>query len=131
MKEKLNSSWSQTFVLAEEMGREVSRNISYPQFPDTTMKTEETRPTTAHIINHNIKANVWTEIKLPRDMEAWQMSCRDDYEIQYCFEPSASTYKTLRAGAIVSEDTSPNKDINAVYVRCANDTTVEIELWKT
>ncbi len=63
-------------------------------------------------------------------MEAWQMSCRDNFDIHYCFEPSASTYKTLKAGAIVSEDTSPNKTLNAVYVRCAHDTIVEIELWQ-
>ena len=123
-------SYAEQAFLAEEIARQIKipTNSLLVQEP---VKTEEKRPTTAHIINHHIKANVWIEIKLPRDMEAWQMSCRDNYEIQYCFEPSASTYKTLRVGSIVSEDTSPNKDINAVYVRCVHDTIIEIELWKT
>jgi len=124
-------SYSEQVFLAEEIGREVARNISPITPTSEPIKTEETRPTTAHIINHHIKANIWKEIKFPSDMEAWQMSCRDNYNIHYCFEPSASTYKTLKAGAIVSEDTSPDKTLNAVYVRCANDTIVEIELWKT
>ncbi len=120
-------TWAEQTFLAEEIARQIK--IPHPPIQEP-VKTEEARPTAAHMINHNIKANVWTEIKLPRDMEAWQMSCRDDYDILYCFEPSASTYKTLKSGAIVSQDTSPNTDINAVYVMCAYDTIIEIELWK-
>ena len=123
-------SYAESVFMAEEIARQIKIPSSLPTTQEP-VKTEEARPTTAHIINHSIKANIWTEIKFPRDLEAWQMSCRDNFEIQYCFEPSASTYKTLRAGAIVSEDTSPNKDINAVYVRCASSTIIEIELWKT
>ena len=126
----MKQSYAHDVFLAEEIGLSVARNIS--PIPPTLepIKTEETRPTVAHIVNHNIKANVWTEIKFPKNMGAWQMSCRDDYEIQYCFEPSASTYKTLKSGGIVSEDTSPDKSINAIYVRCVYDTIIEIEIWK-
>ena len=119
-------AYSVLTISEETFINEIKTKMSEP--PPTL--TEERRPTTAHMINHNIKANVWTEIKLPRDMEAWQMSCRDNYDVLYCFEPSVSTYKTLKAGATVSEDTSPNTDINAIYVRCNNDTIIEIELWK-
>ena len=122
-------NWPQIAVLSEEIAYNIKlpNVILPPQEP--FVPTEEKRPTTAHIINHHIKANIWAEIKMPRDMEAWQMSCRDDYDVYYCFEPSASTYKTLKAGAIVSEDTSPNKTLNSIYLRCANDTIIEIELW--
>ena len=129
----MKQSYAHDVFLAEEISRGIKINIGeviVPPIPES-VKTTEVRPTTAHIINHHLKANTWTEIKLPKNLEAWQMSCRDDYEIQYCFEPSVSTYKTLRVGAIVSEDTSPNKTINSIYVRCENSTIVEIELWKT
>ena len=124
-------SYSEQIFLAEEIGREVARNISPISPTQQPIITEEKRPTTSHIINHHIKAGIWAEIKISNDVEGWQMSCRDNYEIQYCFEPSASTYKTLRAGAIVSEDTSPNKTLNAIYVRCSSDTIIEVEVWKT
>jgi len=121
-----------SFAESVFMAEEIARQIKIPSPPiQEPLKTEEVRPTTAHMINHHIKANVWTEVKFPKNLGAWQMSCRDNYDIHYCFEPSASTYKTLKAGAIVSEDTSPDKSINAIYIRCENSTIVEIELWKT
>lgn len=120
-------SWPQIAFLSEE----ISGNLKF-EIPkqEVIVKTEEYRPKIPHMINHNIKANVWTEIPLPRNIEGWQMSCRDDFDIQYCFEPSAATFKTLKAGSVVAEDTSP-LTLPYVYVRCANDTTVEIELWKS
>ena len=129
-------SYAEQLFLAEEIGRQIKIKSSQSLTSQSSSQTminppinvKEMRPTTAHIINHHVKADTWTEIKFPRNAKAWQMSCRDNFNIEYCFEPSASTYKTLRAGAIVSEDTSPNTDINAVYVRCANATIVEIEL---
>ncbi|MBA7538976.1 hypothetical protein ES705_31254 [subsurface metagenome] len=108
--------------------------VSQPQVispGNTIVKTQEVRPKLPHIINHNIKANVWKEIKFPQDIAGWQMVCRDNFDVYYCFEPSASTFKTLKAGTVLSEDTSPNKSIYAVYVRCANDTIIEIELWRS
>ena len=129
----MKQSYAHDVFLAEEISRQIKINIGeviVPPIPES-VKTTEVRPTTSHIINHHIKANVWTEIKLSQDIEGWQMSCRDNFDIHYCFEPSHSTYKTLKAGAIVSEDTSPNKTLNAIYVRCENSTIVEIEIWKT
>ncbi len=123
--------WGEMAFLAEEISRQIKINVGDVIMPEIKipLKTEEARPTTSHIINHHIKENVWTEVKFPKNLGAWQMSCRDNYEIQYCFEPSGSTYKTLRVGAIVSEDTAPNKTLNSIYLRCANDTIIEIELW--
>lgn len=120
-------SWPQIAILSEQIAENIKFEVPKPEF---IIKTEEHRPRIPHFINHNIKANVWTEIFLPRNIEGWQMSCRDDFDIQYCFEPTASTFKTLKAGSVVSEDTSP-LSLPYVYVRCAHDTIIEIELWKS
>ena len=97
------------------------------------IKTEEIRPRHPHIVNQILhQANTWYEIKLPSEgVKAWSLRCREDHDINYCFEPSASTYMTLTAGNVLSEDTAPEGNlIHAIYVRCAEAVTVEFELWR-
>lgn len=131
MKEKLDLSWPKTFVLAEEIGREVAKNTSIPSQPEVIIKTDEKRPRHPHIINYSIhEADKWYEIKFPRDgVKSWSLSCRENYDVNYCFEPTASTYKTLTKGATLSEDTAP-QGIHAIYVKSPEaDVTIELELW--
>ena len=126
-------SFAHDTFLAEEIGLSVARNIKIPsQTNEVVVKTEEKRPQHPHIVNYSVhEANRWYEIKLPREnVKAWQLRCREDNDINYCFEPSASTFMTLSAGATLSQDTAPD-DIHAVYVRCATaDITIELELWR-
>jgi len=125
--------YKESIFLAEEIGREVARNISIPHSTqEVVVKTEEKRPRHPHIVNYSILiANQWYEIKLPIEgVLAWQLRCREDYNINYCFEPTASTYMTLSSGATLSQDTAP-EGIHSIYVRCATaDVTVELEVWK-
>ena len=95
-------------------------------------KTEETRPTRPHIINHILNtANTWYEIRLPKDVVTWQLKARGDYELFYSFEPSHNTYMTLPSGSVLTENTAPNKSIRSVYVSCATaNVVVEIEMWE-
>lgn len=95
-------------------------------------RTEEIRPTRPHIINHYLSnANTWYEIKLPIDNRTWQLKARGNYDLLYSFEPSASTYMTLVRGSVLSENTAPNRNINAIYVMCETaGVTVELELWR-
>lgn len=125
-------SFAEQIFLAEEIGKELARNIQIPQNQEVVTKTEEKRPRYPHIINYLInEANRWYEIKLPREgVKAWQLRCREDYNINYCFEPSASTYMTLSSGATLSQDTAP-EGIHSIYVRCATaNVTIELEVWK-
>lgn len=95
-------------------------------------KTEEARPRFPHIINHYLKdADVWYEIKFPRvGVKAWALRCRTNHDINYCFEPSHSTYMTLTKGATLTEDTAP-EGVNAIYIKCsAAEVTIELELWR-
>ncbi len=127
------TDWPQTFVLAEEIGKEVARNISYPPIqPEIVVKTEETRPTTASIINHHLNnANQWCEIKIPQDVVTWQIKARGNYELLYSYSPTHQTYMTLVVGNVLSADTAPNTDINAVYVMCETaGVIVELEIWR-
>ena len=80
-------SFAHDTFLAEEIGREVARNISIPSQPEVIVKTEEKRPEHPHIINHSIhEANKWYEIKLPREgIKAWSLRCREEHDINYCF----------------------------------------------
>lgn len=125
-------SYGEQFVLAEEIGREVARNISIPSSPDIIVKTEETRPTTASIINHNLHdANKWYEIKLSRELITWQIRARQNVDIRYSYSPSHATWFTLRSGEILSADVSPDKDINAIYVMSEeSEIIVELEYWQ-
>jgi len=125
-------SYAEQIFLAEEIGREVARNISIPSQPEVIVKTEETRPTTAHQINYHLNnANQWYEIKLPREVITWQLKARGDDELLYSFSPTHQNYTTLTGGNVLSADTSPNKDINAVYVMCETaGAIVELDIWK-
>ncbi len=96
------------------------------------VKTEEVRPTTAHMINHNLhNANQWYEVKLPRDAITWQLRARGNHELSYSFSPTHQTYTTLSAGNVLNEDTSPDKTLNAIYVMCETTNVVaELEVWR-
>jgi len=124
-------SYAEQVFLAEEIGREVARNINIPS-PEVIVKTEEIRPTTAHIINHHLNnANQWYEIKLPMDLITWQLKARGNYELLYSYSPEHQTYMTLATGDILSADTSPNKNINAIYVMCQTAGVIaELEVWR-
>lgn len=94
--------------------------------------TEEKRPKHPHIVNYSIhEANKWYEIMLPTEgVKAWTLRCREKHDINYCYEPSHSTYITLSKGDVLSEDTAP-KMIHAIYVRSpVANVTVEVELWR-
>jgi len=125
-------SWSEQIFLAEEIGREVARNISFPQIQiPEVVKTEETRPTTAHMINHHLNnANQWYEIKLSRDLITWQIRARGKYDLKYSYSPTHQNYFTLSKGDVLSADTSPNSDLNAIWVCCETSGVVcELECW--
>jgi len=65
-----------------------------------------------------------------KGVKAWSLKCRENYDINYCFEPSASTFMTLIRGATLSEDTAP-QGVHAIYVRCSTaGATIEVELWR-
>ena len=119
-------SWAKTIVSAEESGGFKSSQ------QQQVVKTLETPPTTAHIINHNLNvANRWYEIKLFRDLITWQIRCRSNQDIFYSYDPSHQTFMTLRAGEVLSADTSPNSDLNAIWVSCATSGVVaELEVWR-
>ena len=125
-------SYAEQVFLAEEIGREVARNIKIPSQKEEIIKTEEIRTTTAHIINHHLNnANTWYEIKLPIDAVTWQIKARGNYELCYSYSPTHQTYMTLAKGDVLSADTSPNKNINAVYVMCETaGVIVELEVWR-
>ena len=119
-------NWGQSIVMAEES------KGSFQQSPQQVVKTLEVPPKTADILNHHLNnANQWYEIKLNKDMVVWQLRCRQNYDINYSYSPSATTFFTLRAGEVLSADTSPNKTLNAVWVRCAtSNVIIEIEFWE-
>ena len=95
------------------------------------VKTAEVVPRIPHIINQGLPvANTWYEIKLPPNTVTWMMRCRESADINYSYEPSQSTYMTLGAGNVLTENTVPNRGIWSVYVRCpTRAATVELELW--
>ena len=130
----MESNYVNSVFLAEEIGREMTRNINIPKIsvPQVILKTEETRPTTAHIINHHLNnANQWYEIKLPRDAITWQLKARGNYELLYSFSPTHQTYMTLVIGQTISSDTSPNAELNAIYVMCETAGVIaELEVWR-
>ena len=126
------SEYAKTILMAEEIGRQIKSSIKDVKV-DNVIKTEEKRPKRPHIINHKLTtANQVYEIKLPvKGLKTWSLSLRENQDIIYSFEPSMSTYITLKKGATLSEDTAPEGlDIHAIYVQCATaDVTVELELW--
>ncbi len=96
------------------------------------VKTQEVRPTTAHMINHHLNnANQWYEIKLSRNLKNWQIRCRGEYDLLYSYSPAHQNYFTLSSGDVLSSDTSPNADLNAIYVMCeTSGVVVEMEIWE-
>ena len=107
--------------------------IKTEQVPATevVIKTDEKRPRHPHIINYSInESDKWYEIKLPSEgVKSWSLKCRSHYDINYCFEPTASTYMTLTKGATLSEDTAP-EGVHSIYVKCSeSDVVIEVELW--
>ena len=122
-------SFAESIIIAEE----ITRNIKIPSSKqEVVIKTQEKRPKHPHIVNYSVhEANRWYEIKLPRlGVLAWNLRCREEYNINYCFEPTASTYMTLSSGASLSQDTAP-EGIHSIYIRCATaDVTIELELWR-
>ena len=109
-----------------------SMRAASPIQKEVIVKTEESRPTTAHIINHHLNnANTWYEIKLPRDLITWQFKARGNYELLYSYSPAHENYMTLTIGDVLSADTSPNKNINAIYVMCQTAGVIaELEVWR-
>ena len=132
----MNLSWPKTFVLGEEIARGIKIDVGDIIVPEIKipepLKTEETRPTTASIINHHLNnANQWYEIKIPQDVVTWQIKARGNYELLYSYSPTHQNYMTLVGGNVLSADTAPNTDINAVYVMCETARViVELEIWR-
>ena len=122
-------SWAEQTFLAEEIAGNV--NIQIGEVVPNVINTKEIRPRHARIINYSIhQANVWNEIKIPQEIRAWSLRCREKYDINYCFEPSHATYMTLSKGAVINEDTSP-QGVQAIYVRSpVANITIELELWE-
>ena len=121
---------AQTF-LAEEMARNIQIHIEGAVIPEV-VKTEEVRPAKPHIINHHLNnANQWSEIKIPRDVVTWQIKARGNHELLYSYSPTHQTYMTLVVGNVLSADTAPNTDIDAVYVMCETAGVIaELEIWR-
>lgn len=99
---------------------------------DEFIKTEPRRPKSGHIYNHILNnANQWYEIKIPDiGILSWSLRLRENHNLLYSYDPSHATYSTLKSGETLTEDTSPNKGINAIYVMCETaETIVEFEVW--
>ncbi len=133
----MNQSYVHDIFMAEEISRGIKIDVGDVITPEIKIpeftKTEETRPTWPHIINHNLtEVNKIYEIKIPREgLRVWSLRCRNKVDIQYSFEPSFSTYMTLGSGETVNQDTAPNTSIYSIYVRSATaNVTVELELWR-
>ena len=128
----MKQSYAHDVFLAEEIGLSVAKNISIPSLPEVIVKTEEVRPTRAHIINHNLHdANKWYEIRIPNDVVTWAITVRGSHEINYSYSPTHQTYRTLRAGESLEADTAPNKTLNAVWVMSEEGgVVVELEVWQ-
>ena len=136
----MNLSWPQTFVLGEEIARGIKSEIRDAIVPEVKLPepvmTEEIRPKTPYIINHNLtNANQWYELKIPVNAVTWQIRCRTDNDILYSYSPTHATYFSLKAGEILSADTAP-KDIEqseygSIFVMCETARVVaELEYWQ-
>jgi len=127
---KNSFSWPQVVFLAEELKKGIKPTKEVKEVKE--VKTEEKRPIYSHIINHYLnEAGKWYEIKLEPEIVTWQLKARGNYELKYCFEPTHSTYMTLSSGDVLSEDTVPNREINAIYVMSETaGIVVEVEIWR-
>ncbi len=136
----MNLSWPQTFVLGEEIARGIKSEIRDAIVPEVKLPepviTEEIRPKSPQIINHNLtNANQWYELKIPINVSVWQIRCRTNNDILYSYSPTHQTFRTLIAGEVLSADTAP-KDIEqseygSIFVTCATTgVVVELEYWQ-
>ncbi len=127
-------SWAKVAFLSEEIGRQIGGSLNglLEKGEKEPVLTSEKSPVYSHIINHNLtKANHWYEIKLEHDIVTWQLKARGNFELNYCFEPSHATYVSLQKGAVLSEDTVPDRSIDAIYVMCETAGVVmEMEIWR-
>jgi len=122
-------SYPQMTFLSEQIAENIKLEIPKPE---VIVKTTEYAPTTSHQVNFHLNnANQWYEIKLPRDAITWQLKARGDHDLLYSFSPTHQNYTTLTSGNVLSTDTSPNKEINAVYVMCETARViVELDIWR-
>ncbi len=130
------------YLLKKEPEPVVATTVQTPQPPQIVyipqpnsqrvVATEEVRPTTSHIINHNLhNANQWYEIKFPRDAITWQIRARGKYDLLYSHSPAHQTYFTLTSQNVLTSDTSPDADINAIFIMCeTSEAVVELEIWR-
>jgi len=123
--------------MAEEIARGIKIDVITPEIKiPEPVKTEEIRPKTPYIVNHNLNtADKWYELKIPVNAVTWQIRCRNDYDILYSYSPTHATYFTLKAGEVLSADTAP-KDIEqseygSIFVMCETaGVVVELEYWQ-
>ncbi len=125
-------SYAEQIFLAEEIARQIK--IPTNSLPPTQepIKVEDLPPTTVDILNHHLnEANKWYEIKLSRNLITWQIRARQDVDIRYSYSPTHTTYFTLKSAEVLGADTSPNTDLNAIYVMSETaGTIIELEFWK-
>ena len=133
-------SYAEQIFLAEEIARGIKSEIRDAIVPEVKLPepviTEEIRPKTPYIINHNLTvANRWYEIKIPINTVVWSITIRGNHEIQYSYSPTHQTFRTLRAGEVLEADTAP-KDIEqseygSIFVMSTEgNVIVELEYWQ-
>ncbi len=132
---KAKFDWPQTILMAEEIGREITKGvkIEVPDFKSpSSIQTEEIRPSKAHIINHHLNnANEWYQIDLPKGAVTWAITVRGNHEIRYSYSPAHQNYRTLREGESLEADTAPDATLNSIWVLSEEgNVIVEIEVWE-
>lgn len=133
----MKQSYAHDVFMAEEIARGIKIDVIVPEIKlPEPVKTEEIRPKTPYIINHNLTyANRWYELKIPVNAVVWQITVRGNHEIQYSYSPTHQTFRTLRAGEVLSADTAP-KDIEqseygSIFVMSEEGNVVcELEYWQ-
>ncbi len=127
-------AYSEQVFLSEEIARQIKNGMAPPD--NGFVKTEEIRPKTPSIINHNLtNSGQWYEIKIPVNVVVWSITIRGNHEIQYSYSPTHQTYRTLRAGEVLEADTAP-KDIEqteygSIFVMSEEGgVVVELEFWQ-
>ena len=133
-------SYAHDVFMAEEIARGIKIEIGDVIVPEIKIPepvmTEEIRPKSPYIINHNLTvADRWYELKIPVNAVTWQITVRGLHEIQYSYSPTHQTYRTLRAGEVLEADTAP-KDIEqseygSIFVMSEEgNVVVELEYWQ-
>lgn len=95
------------------------------------VRTYERRPKRGLVENYHLNdPNTWYKIEIPHNILVWSLRLRQEQNLHYTYEPSHATYMTLNAGETLSEDTSPNRGIRAIYVQCDTANSIaEFEVW--